>query len=48
MKEATEILAKRRAQIDRWLEPGSGPYGPHLTAIVEPQRTAAGPVWSKT
>lgn len=46
-KEACEILGIQKMTLKRWLEPGSGPYGPDRTYMIPPHRISAGPVWAK-
>lgn len=47
-KEACEILGVQKMTLRRWLEPGSGPYGPDRTYMIPPREIAAGPVWARS
>jgi hypothetical protein len=47
-KEACEILGVQKMTLGRWLRPGSGPFPPHGTYMIEPKRVDAGPIWVKS
>lgn len=47
-KEACEILGIKKMTLRRWMEPGSGPFGPDKTRMIEPRRVDAGPIWVRS
>lgn len=47
-KEACELLGIQKMTLNRWLRQGTGPHGDERTYMIQPQRTAAGPVWVKS
>lgn len=47
-QEACEILGIKKMTLYRWLQPGSGAYGPESTYMIQPMRIKAGPVWVRS
>jgi hypothetical protein len=47
-KEACEILGIQKMTLRRWLEKGSGNFGPDGTYMIPPARIDAGPVWVRS
>lgn len=46
--EACEILGIQKMTLNRWMRPGSGPYGDDRTYMIPPKRIKASPVWVRS
>lgn len=44
-KSACEILGVGRMSLSRWMQPGTGSFGPEQTRMVPPARIDSGPLW---